>query len=77
MPRTTLLHLPLLFSPQLKLGDMGIYDEAFNRSWVHDELQQVRNVRPGFHWGLLPGLAHAALDTFLLRGRAPWTLRHG
>ena len=26
--------------------------------------------------GLLGGLAYAALDTYLLRGKAPWTLHH-
>lgn len=31
---------------------------------------------PRFRYGLLPGLAHAAVDTYLLRGRAPWTLRY-
>ena len=41
-----------------------------------DELYQVRNIRPGFRWGLWAGLAYAALDTYILRGRAPWTLRH-
>jgi electron-transferring-flavoprotein dehydrogenase len=40
------------------------------------ELRAVRNIRPGFHLGLLPGLVHAAVDTYLLRGRAPWTLGH-
>src|SRR5262249_8962814 len=33
-------------------------------------------IRPGFRWGLWSGLAHAAIDTYLLRGKAPWTLRH-
>ncbi len=36
----------------------------------------MRNIRPGFRWGLWAGLVHAALDTYILRGRAPWTLRH-
>ncbi len=45
-------------------------------SWVWEELRQVRNVRPGFRRGLLPGLANAAIDTYLLRGAAPWTLHH-
>ena len=31
---------------------------------------------PRFRYGLLPGLAHAAVDTYLLRGRALWTLRY-
>lgn len=29
-----------------------------------------------FKMGLWGGLVHAALDTYLLRGNAPWTLRH-
>ncbi|KAJ9521663.1 hypothetical protein QJQ45_015277 [Haematococcus lacustris] len=45
-------------------------------SWLWGELAGVRNVRPGFRWGLLPGLAHAALDQVLLRGKAWWTLHH-
>lgn len=41
-----------------------------------DELKGVRNVRPGFRWGLLPGLVHAAVDQYILRGKAWWTLHH-
>ena len=40
------------------------------------ELHQARNIRPGFRYGLLPGLAHAGLDAYVLRGKAPWTLHH-
>jgi electron-transferring-flavoprotein dehydrogenase len=43
---------------------------------VQDELYQARNVRPGFRFGLFGGLAHAGLDAYLLRGKAPWTLHH-
>jgi electron-transferring-flavoprotein dehydrogenase len=50
--------------------------DALERSWVWDELRCVRNIRPGFRWGLWAGLAHAAFDTYVLRGAAPWTLRH-
>jgi electron-transferring-flavoprotein dehydrogenase len=50
--------------------------EAVRRSWLWDELYRVRNVRPSFRGGLLGGLAYSAVDTYLLRGRAPWTLRH-
>ncbi len=52
------------------------YPEKLKGSWVLSELYGVRNIRPGFHWGLWAGLAHAALDSYLLRGRAPWTLHH-
>ncbi|MEE8122602.1 MAG: electron transfer flavoprotein-ubiquinone oxidoreductase [Alphaproteobacteria bacterium] len=52
------------------------YPEKLKGSWVSSELYGVRNIRPGFRWGLWAGLAHAALDSYLLRGRAPWTLHH-
>ncbi len=58
-------------------GDPVDYQQALQDSWLGDELRSVRNVRPGFaKWGLFGGLAHAALDTYVLRGRAPWTLHH-
>ena len=41
-----------------------------------DELRRVRNIRPSFRWGLWAGLAYAALDTYVLRGAAPWTFRN-
>jgi electron-transferring-flavoprotein dehydrogenase len=57
-------------------GDQsGDYRAALEASWIWDELYRVRNIRPAFRWGLLPGLAYAALDTYVLRGRAPWTFR--
>ena len=47
------------------------------QSWLWGELRSVRNVRPAFaRYGQLGGLAYSAVDTVLLRGRAPWTLRH-
>lgn len=52
------------------------YTHRFQESWVMDELYRVRNIRPGFHFGLLPGLVNAALETYLFRGKAPWTLKH-
>jgi electron-transferring-flavoprotein dehydrogenase len=50
--------------------------EALQRSWVWDELYRVRNIRPSFRLGLWGGLLYSALDTYVLRGRAPWTLHH-
>jgi len=49
---------------------------ALRESWVWDELHQVRNIRPSFRLGLWGGLAYSAFDTYVLRGRAPWTFRH-
>jgi electron-transferring-flavoprotein dehydrogenase len=49
---------------------------AIKESWMWDELYRARNIRPSFRFGLAAGLAYSALDTFVLRGRAPWTLHH-
>ena len=52
------------------------YSDKLRDSWLWQELYKVRNIRPGFVKGLWLGLAHAALDTYVLFGRAPWTLHH-
>ncbi len=53
------------------------YADRLRASWLWDELHKVRNIRPGFaKFGLYGGLLNAALDTYVFRGRAPWTLRH-
>lgn len=52
------------------------YPERLRRSWLWDELYRARNIRPAFRWGLWPAMAYAAVDAYLLRGRAPWTLHY-
>jgi electron-transferring-flavoprotein dehydrogenase len=52
------------------------YPEALKQSWLWDELYRVRNIKPAFHAGMWTGILYSALDTYVLRGRAPWTLRH-
>ncbi len=52
------------------------YPERLRQSWLWDELYRARNIRPSFRWGLWPAMAYSAIDTYLFRGRAPWTLRH-
>ena len=53
------------------------YEAAFRQSWVAKELSAARNVRPGFsNFGMWGGLVNGALDTYLFRGKAPWTLHH-
>jgi electron-transferring-flavoprotein dehydrogenase len=51
-------------------------EQALKESWVWDELYRVRNIRPSFRLGLWGGLAYSAVDTYLFRGRAPWTFHH-
>jgi len=55
---------------------LSAYPERLKESWMWDELARARNIRPGFHAGLFPGLINAALETFVTRGRSPWTLHH-
>ncbi|MDD5296335.1 MAG: electron transfer flavoprotein-ubiquinone oxidoreductase [Rhodocyclaceae bacterium] len=52
------------------------YTDRLKASWVWQELELARNIRPSFRWGLLGGIAYSALDTYLFRGKAPWTLHH-
>jgi electron-transferring-flavoprotein dehydrogenase len=52
------------------------YGERLKKSWVWAELKKVRNIRPSFHLGMWGGLLGSAIDTYVLRGRAPWTLHH-
>ena len=52
------------------------YPERLKKTWLWDELYRVRNIRPTFRWGLWGGVAYAGLDTYILRGKAPWTLHH-
>ncbi len=57
-------------------GELEDYPRRLKASWLWDELAVVRNIRPSFRWGFFAGLAYAAVDTFVLRGRAPWTFHH-
>ncbi len=52
------------------------YQQAINNSWLSKELHAVRNIRPGFKYGLLSGLINAALETYITRGKSPWTLKN-
>ena len=55
---------------------MTDYRDRLTRTWLWNELHRARNIRPAFGWGLWSGLAYSALDTYILRGKAPWTLHH-
>ncbi len=59
-----------------EVKQVSTYPERLKQTWLWDELYRVRNVRPSFRFGLWGGIAYSGLDTYLLRGRAPWTMRH-
>src|ERR1700761_8997871 len=53
------------------------FTEKLRASSLQAELSSVRNIRPSFakfgNWG---GFLYSAIDTVLLRGKAPWTFHH-
>jgi electron-transferring-flavoprotein dehydrogenase len=56
-------------------GESAGFDARFRASQAAKELARVRNIRPGFRWGLWAGLVNAAWET-VTRGLSPWTLRN-
>jgi len=58
-------------------GELDAYPRKLQSSWVWEELHGVRNIRPGFaKFGFWGGLLYAGIDTYLFRGKAPWTFHH-
>jgi electron-transferring-flavoprotein dehydrogenase len=58
-------------------AEITSYAEKLQSSWLWEELEKVRNIRPSFaKFGMWGGLLYSGLDTYLLRGKAPWTLHH-
>ena len=52
------------------------YAANLENSWLWKELYKVRNIRPSFNRGFYFGMVYSALDTYILRGNAPWTFKH-
>lgn len=51
------------------------YTNRMQKSWVMTELKQVRNIRPGFYYGLWFGMGNAAIETYVFRGKSAWTFK--
>jgi len=56
--------------------ELHSYSEQFKKSWAARELYAVRNIRPGFRFGLVPGLINAAWETYVTMGKSFWTLNN-
>ncbi len=54
--------------------ELTTYADKIKQSWVANELYKIRNIRPGFRYGLFVGLANAAFETYISHGKSPWTL---
>ncbi|HEV2331703.1 MAG TPA: electron transfer flavoprotein-ubiquinone oxidoreductase [Gammaproteobacteria bacterium] len=56
-------------------GRSAGFDARWRTSPSAKELHAVRNIRPGFRWGLWGGLINAAIETMSF-GLLPWTLKN-
>ncbi|MEP6608447.1 MAG: electron transfer flavoprotein-ubiquinone oxidoreductase [Burkholderiaceae bacterium] len=54
--------------------ELTAYPQAFEASWLHDELYRARNFKPWLDKGLWLGSLMFGIDQILFRGKAPWTL---
>ena len=57
-------------------GEQSDYEDRLKNTWLWDELYRARNIRPSFQKGMWAGLMYSGIDTYLFRGRAPWTFHH-
>jgi len=59
-----------------QFDELSDYPQAFEKSWLHEELHVARNFKPWMSKGLYTGALMVGIDQLLLRGKAPWTLRN-
>ena len=52
------------------------YESSIKKSWLWTELYKVRNIRPSFKWGFWKAIFYSAIDTYIFRRNAPWTIDH-
>jgi electron-transferring-flavoprotein dehydrogenase len=55
--------------------ELTAYPEAFEKSWLHTELNKDRNFKNWFKYGLTTATLMNGFEQFVLRGHIPWTLR--
>jgi electron-transferring-flavoprotein dehydrogenase len=60
-------------------ANLQAYDTALRNSWIYSDLHEVRNLRPSFNTclGMWGGIAYSGIDSLFLKGRVPWTFKHG
>jgi len=54
--------------------ELTAYPEAFEKSWLHDELNTSRNFKAWFKKGLWPATIMNGIEQKVFGGRVPWTL---
>ncbi len=54
--------------------ELSAYPQAFERSWLFDELNKARNFKQWFKKGRTIATVMTGVEQWLLKGRMPWTL---
>ena len=54
--------------------ELAAYPEAFERSWLYDELNKSRNFKQWFKKGRSVAKLMTGIEQFVLRGHIPWTI---
>ena len=54
--------------------ELTAYPRAFEKSWLHTELNKARNFKQWFKKGLHVATVMTGVEQFVLRGKMPWTL---
>ncbi len=59
-----------------QFDELTAFPQAFEQSWLHQELHVARNFKPWMNKGLYTGTLMVGIDQIVFRGKAPWTLHH-
>ena len=65
-----------IFEDISNVDEINNYPKLIKKSWLWSELYSVRNIRPSFKWGFWKAIIYSAIDTYIFRGNAPWTIDH-
>ncbi len=65
-----------IINQQRQQDELTSYTQAFQASWLYQELHKARNFKPWMSKGLYVGTLMVGVDQLLLGGKAPWTLHH-
>ncbi|WP_167752852.1 electron transfer flavoprotein-ubiquinone oxidoreductase [Pusillimonas caeni] len=56
--------------------ELTAFPQAFEKSWLHAELNKSRNFKQWFKKGRTVGTLMTGIEQWLFKGKMPWTIRH-
>ncbi|TSH88533.1 electron transfer flavoprotein-ubiquinone oxidoreductase [Verticiella sediminum] len=54
--------------------ELSAYPQAFEKSWLHEELNKARNFKQWFKKGQTVAVLMTGIEQLVLRGKMPWTI---